>query len=57
MFKPSDVGNNNPDAVNLVNFAESADTSPVTETPESVVANLARLLKNNDTAPPDKAVI
>ena len=37
--------------------AESARILPVTVTPESVVANLVELLKNNETAPPDKAVI
>ena len=43
LFKPSDVGNINPAAVNLSNFAESADISPVTFTPESVVSNLFTL--------------
>ena len=37
--------------------AESPRILPVTVTPESVVANLFELLKNNETAPPDKAVI
>ena len=43
LFKPSDVGNSNPAAVNLSNFAESADISPVTLTPESVVSNFFEL--------------